>query len=96
MSKYYGISGKEEAKKYFNIRIIRNRYLECCHTLLALKIDNPFEVFGFVDSLKLQSSLTLFYLSTSEKIILDVLNKFFDGKLCEKTVEMIKGISSLL
>ena len=96
MSEYYGISGKEEAIEYFNNPILRNRYLECCHTLLALKIDNPFEVFGFVDSLKLQSSLTLFYLSTSEKIILDVLNKFFDGKLCEKTVEMIKGISSLL
>ena len=94
MSEYYGISGKEEAIEYFKNPILRNRYLECCHTLLALKIDNPFEVFGFVDSLKLQSSLTLFYLSTSEKVILDVLNKLFDGKLCEKTVEMIKEANS--
>ena len=90
MSEYYGISGKEEAIEYFNNPILKNRYLECCHTLLTLKIDNPFEIFGFVDSLKLQSSLTLFYLSTSEKVILDVLNKFFDGRFCEKTVEMIE------
>lgn len=94
MSEYYGISGKEEAIEYFKNPILRNRYLECCHTLLALKIDNPFEIFGFVDSLKLQSSLTLFYLSTSEKAILDVLNKFFDGRFCEKTVEMIKETNS--
>ena len=90
MSEYYGISGKEEAIEYFNNPILKNRYLECCHTLLTLKIDNPFEIFEFVDSLKLQSSLTLFYLSTSEKVILDVLNKFFDGRFCEKTVEMIE------
>lgn len=90
ISEYYGISGKEEAIEYFNNPILKNRYLECCHTLLALMIDNPFEIFGFVDSLKLQSSLTLFYLSTTEKVILDVLNKFFDGRFCEKTVEMIK------
>ena len=57
---------------------------------MALKIDDPFEIFGFVDSLKHQSSLTLFYLSTSEKVILDVLNKLYDGRFCEKTVEMIK------
>lgn len=90
MSKYYGISGKEEAIEYFKNPILSNRYLECCHTLLALKNDNPFEIFGLVDSLKLQSSLTLFYLSTSKKVILDTLNKFFDGRFCENTVEMIK------
>ena len=90
MSEYYGISGKEEAIEYFNNPILRNRYLECCHTLLALKIDNPFKIFGFVDSLKLQSSLKLFYLSTSENVILDVLDKFFNERFCEKTVEMIK------
>ena len=90
MSEYYGISGKEEAIEYFNNPILRNRYLEFCHTLLTLKNDNPFEIFGFVDSSKLQSSLTLFYLSTSEKVILDVLNKFFDGRFCKKTVEMIQ------
>ena len=94
MSEYYGVSGKKEAIEYFKNPILRNRYLECCHTLLALKNDNPFEIFGFVDSLKLQSSLTLFYLSTSEKVILDVLNKFFDGRFCENTVEMIKETNS--
>lgn len=89
MSKYYGISGKEEAIEYFKNPILRSRYLECCHVLLALENDNPFEIFGFTDTLKLQSSLTLFYLSTSDEIIRDVLNQFFDGKYCEETAETI-------
>lgn len=88
-SKYYGISGKEEAIEYFKNPILRSRYLECCHVLLALENDNPFEIFGFTDTLKLQSSLTLFYLSTSDEIIHDVLNQFFDGKYCEETAETI-------
>lgn len=89
MSEYYGISGKEEAMAYFKNPILRNRYLECCRVLLALNTDNPFDIFGFIDTFKLQSSLTLFYLVTSERTALDVLNKFFDGQFCETTREMI-------
>ena len=66
MSEYYGISGKEEAIEYFSNPILNDRYLECCKVLLDLKNDNPFEIFGFGDALKLCSSLILFYLSTSE------------------------------
>lgn len=95
MSGFYGISGKEEAIEYFKNPILKDRYLECCNALLSSENDDPFEIFGFVDSFKLQSSLTLFYLSTSEKVILDVLNRFFGGEFCEKTIEMINGTYSL-
>lgn len=91
LSDYYGISGKEEAIEYFKNPILGNRYLECCNVLLRLENDNPFEIFGFGDALKLRSSLTLFYLSTSNNIILEVLKKFFDGGFCESTVETING-----
>ena len=94
MSEYYGISGKEEATEYFNNPILKDRYLECCKVLLDSENDNPFEIFGFGDALKLRSSLTLFYLATSEQIIYDVLDKFFDGRFCEKTVEMISEKNS--
>ena len=76
MSEYYGISGKEEATEYFNNPILKDRYLECCKVLLDSENDNPFEIFGFGDALKLRSSLALFYLSTLEQIIHDVLDKF--------------------
>lgn len=62
--------------------------------LLDSENDNPFEIFGFGDALKLRSSLTLFYLSTSEQIIYDVLDKFFDGIFSEKSVEMINEKNS--
>lgn len=94
MSEYYGISGKEEATEYFNNPILKDRYLECCKVLLDSENNNPFEIFGFGDALKLRSSLTLFYLSTSEQIIYDVLDKFFDRRFCENTVEMISEKNS--
>lgn len=94
MSEYYGISGKEDAIEYFNNPILNDRYLECCKALLDSENDNPFEIFGFGDALKLRSSLTLFYLSISEQIIYDVLDKFFDGRFSEKSVEMINEKNS--
>lgn len=57
---HYSIKTLEEARAYLNHPILGQRLLEC--TRLILKIENaPAEsIFGYSDSLKLQSSMTLF------------------------------------
>ena len=45
---------------------------------------------GYPDDMKLQSSMTLFAVSNPEfKIFNDVLNKFFEGKKDQRTLEIL-------
>ena len=46
---------------------------------------------GHIDDLKLKSSMTLFAEATPDiDVFQKVLDKFFDGKKDERTIEMIK------
>ncbi|MDE5814572.1 MAG: DUF1810 domain-containing protein [Muribaculaceae bacterium] len=88
MSNYYGISGLEETKAYLENPILNQRLREVCEAILGLDTNDAREVFGGIDSLKLKSSMTLFDLASPDNIFAKVLDKFFDGKRCEKTLAM--------
>lgn len=86
---YYGLENAEEAKAYYNDPYLGQKLIEICIALLECKSSDPFEVMGFPDNLKLQSSMTLFYLATGDDIFRKVLDKFYDGKQDEKTVSFL-------
>ena len=86
---YYSINGKEEAMDYINDEYLMNNYIELCEVLLKLKTKNPVEVFGTIDSMKLHSSLTLFYTFTKNDIIKSVIDKYFNGELDRNTLDLI-------
>ena len=91
-SEYYGIDGMAEAKAYLADSVLRGRLIEISRALLALKSNDAEEVMGFPDNLKLRSSMTLFALADpSCKVFRQVLDKFFDGKMDERTVELLKA-----
>jgi uncharacterized protein (DUF1810 family) len=90
ISKYYAIKNRDEVIEYFNNEYLKNNYLSLCEVLLKLDVCDPVNVFGFVDSLKLHSSLTLFYLITNNEIIYKVLQKFYNGET-DKTTSSIIG-----
>lgn len=90
ISKYYAIKDNSEALEYFNNEYLKNNYLSLCELLLKLDNCNPIIVFGYIDSLKLHSSLTLFYLVTNNETIYKVLQKFFNGELDKITFNIIK------
>ena len=92
MSNYYGISGIEESKAYIENPILNQRLREVCETILALETDDASEVFGGIDSLKLKSSMTLFDMVAPDDIYSEVLDKFFEGKRCKRTLAMC-GVS---
>ena len=89
MSRYYAIKDLDEAKEYFENDYLKNNYLELCELLLKLEDKSSKEIFGYIDSNKLQSSLTLFYLVSKNKTIKDVLNKYYKGKLDDLTVNIL-------
>ena len=89
-SEYYGLSGLEEAEAYYNHEVLGGRLLELCNILLSLKETSITQIMGYPDDLKLKSSMTIFYLATQNQIFKDVIDKYFNGEFCIRTMELIK------
>ena len=87
---YYGIRDLDEAEAYMAHPLLRNRLIEISDALLYLKTDDPEHVLGYPDNLKLQSCMTLFSNADEEEPVFNyVLEKFFEGKPDERTLDLI-------
>ena len=89
-AKYYGIVGLEEAREYMDDEYLRNNLINISSELLKLETNDPVDIFGHVDSKKLRSSMTLFELVSDNDVFSLVLEKYFDGKRDELTIELVK------
>ncbi len=89
-SQYYGIQGRAEAEAYLGHPTLSSRLVEISESLLQLNCDDASEIFGYIDDLKLQSSMTLFFIVGGNPVFKGVLEKFFKGELDEKTVELLQ------
>jgi uncharacterized protein (DUF1810 family) len=89
-SKYYGIENIEEATEYLNHPILGTRLIEICEELLKLNTNDAYSIFGSPDYMKLKSSVTLFsQVENANPVFVSVLDKFFDGKLDDKTLNRL-------
>lgn len=90
ISNYYAIEDLDEATAYLENKILKQRLIEISKALLKLETNNPIEIFGVIDSIKLKSSMTLFSLVSNESIFENILEKFYEGEKDEKTIELSK------
>lgn len=67
---YYSIKSINEAISYLNNEYLYDNMIKMCNLLLNVKVKNPATIFGGVDSLKLRSCMTLFYLINSDDFVL--------------------------
>lgn len=89
MSKYYGLSSLEEARSFLDSSC-GTKMQELLKILLNLKTNDPESVFGYIDAIKLASSMTLFAEADPENPVFDqVLNKFNSGRKDEKTLNIL-------
>ena len=86
---FYGIENINEAIAYTKNNILWNRYLECCDILLNLENLTIYEILGTIDSIKLCSSLTLFYEVLKAPVLDKLLKKFFNGDKCNLTLNRL-------
>lgn len=91
MAVYYSIRGRKEAEEYINHPLLGSRLKEISKALLSLETSDPYEVMGFPDDKKLQSSMTLFYLVSGEPVFKKVLDKYYGGKFDEFTVNRLNN-----
>lgn len=99
ISQFYGIKGLEEARAYLADDLLRSHLVEISEALLALRSNDATDVMGYPDDLKLKSCMTLFLLAAESsdksagyeneaKVFKAALEKFFGGKMDEKTMEI--------
>lgn len=88
---FYSINDIGEAKLYLEHEVLGPRLVEITKELLKLDTDDPVDVFGDIDALKLNSCMTLFdYVSDDENVFSEVIEKFYNGQKDEKTLQLIK------
>ena len=91
MEKEYSLTGIEEAKEFCSNPVISNNIRTICEELLKLDKGNGItEFFRGENIWELQASMTLLYVATGEELFKKVLDRYFDGKLDPKTLEVLK------
>lgn len=94
MSAYYGIRNLEEAKDFLKDSYLGGNLKEICQALLELDTDNPHQVFGSPDDLKLLSSMTLFEKAEGKAgIFTKVIEKYYGGRRDQKTLKILGEVS---
>ncbi len=92
IAEYYAIKDLDEAKAYLMDPVLSAHMQEICETLLENESNNAEKVMGWPDDLKLRSSMTLFMATDpANDIYQKVLDKFFDSKPDEKTLELLRS-----
>lgn len=90
-SQYYAIADMTEAKEYLANPTLRAHLEEISTALLELSTDNAESVFGYLDAMKVRSSMTLFkHADEGCEIWNAVLEKFFGGQEDWRTLSLIE------
>jgi uncharacterized protein (DUF1810 family) len=91
-SRDYSIKSIGEAEAYLAHPILGPRLIECAQAALDVNGRPALEIFGSPDDIKLRSSATLFALvSPPGSVFQQVLEKYFQGRRDERTLQLVAG-----
>ncbi|MCD7839818.1 MAG: DUF1810 domain-containing protein [Erysipelotrichaceae bacterium] len=90
---YYSINSIEEARDYYHNPVLGKRLIEITNALLQLDNNDPLDVMGYPDHLKLCSCMTLFDYVSDDDVFMKVLDKYYYGKKDQRTLGIIKELS---
>lgn len=89
---FYGIENLDEAQHYYNHPVLGKNLIEITTALLKIENKTALEIMGRPDERKLRSCMTLFSrLPNTSDCFQLVLQKYFDNKLDDRTLEIIAG-----
>lgn len=89
---FYGIDDLDEAREYLKHPVLGPRLREITAAALSHADDRlAIELMGSdIDALKLKSSMTLFDQISPNDIFGEVLEAFFDGERCRRTLQLLR------
>lgn len=88
-SRKFAIRNREEAQAYLAHPVLGSRLREITEAVLALETNDVEGVFGYTDTMKLRSCMTLFWLVSGEELFAQVIEKYYRGKLDLQTLQML-------
>jgi len=89
-SRRYAIKSLAEAKAYLNHPVLGPRLLECVEEALGIEGRSAHDIFGSPDDMKLRSCATLFaHVSAADSVFDRLLDKYFNGKVDDKTLQLL-------
>jgi uncharacterized protein (DUF1810 family) len=92
MSQRYAINSIAEATAYLAHPILGPRLVACAEAALRIEGRTAREIFGSPDDMKLRSCATLFArVSPIGSVFHQLLDKYFQGKRDDKTLELLGG-----
>ena len=89
-SEYYGISSLQEARDYLNHEVLGKRLQEITESLLLHKGKDIEKIMGDIDAVKLKSSMTLFDAIQPGGVFCEVLDEFYAGERCRRTLGFLQ------
>ncbi|HEY3574411.1 MAG TPA: DUF1810 domain-containing protein [Arthrobacter sp.] len=91
-SRKYAIASLDEARAYLQHPVLGPRLIECATAVDTVGNRGAAEIFGGIDSRKLQSSMTLFLRAApEEQIFRRVLEHYFGGEADAATDRLLAG-----
>ena len=87
---YYGIEDLDEAGAYLAHPVLGRNLREITQAALALPESDPWQIFGWPDTMKFRSSMTLFAQISGDDLFTQALDKFFRGQADSRTLELLK------
>ncbi|MEQ9260221.1 MAG: DUF1810 domain-containing protein [Roseovarius sp.] len=90
-ARFYGIADLAEAEQYIGHEVLGPRLLAISTAMLAHDGAEAEAILGPVDAMKLRSCATLFAHASEEPVFPGLLNAFFSGTPCEKTLHLLSA-----
>jgi uncharacterized protein (DUF1810 family) len=90
MAERFGISSRAEAETYLEHPVLGPRLIECTRLVNLVEGRTIEEIFGYIDTLKFRSSMTLFATVAGENTVFaDALRKYFAGQQDPLTLDRL-------
>ena len=95
-AKYYGISGYDEAKAYYEHPILGTRLREITMALLQHHGESAVDILGDIDAVKVRSCMTLFDAVSPDDIFQEVLDAFYGENIRQEDIGLyVKDVGLL-
>lgn len=86
----FAIEDLDQAERFLSHPVLGPRLKEAAKLMLIHAGQDPVQILGGIDAVKLRSSMTLFsHVPGAPRIFQDVLNSFYDGTECDKTLRLL-------
>jgi uncharacterized protein (DUF1810 family) len=90
MANQFGIASADEARAYLAHPVLGPRLVECTALVNGAEGVSVDDIFGYPDTLKFRSSVTLFaHVSSSSNVFADALQKYYSGEPDPLTLQII-------